>query len=241
MIQVVTRTLPFFKRQEIWFYRNEEITLTQQNLFYQAINIPKHYPYQEFTTLITLLGEHESVLWNKISRTFQYHIRKAEKSSPVSCAYFSPNEDLLKRYLSTHRQFAATKSIQTFDPVRLTNLIESRNVCITTVDIAGQPVIFHCYLVNGSTARLLSSHDVSTLKPSERGYLNKFLHWHDILMFKKLDYDEYDWGGISNEVADGRRFFKVSFGGNSRKYYNFVIAGSIYRIAKACINFFKKR
>ena len=53
------------------------------------------------------------------------------------------------------------------------------------------------------------------------GRANKFLHWHDWLLLKNIGVIEYDWGGIASyDNPNGIDKFKMSFGGEYRKYYN---------------------
>ncbi|MBL7877466.1 MAG: hypothetical protein JNL53_17505 [Cyclobacteriaceae bacterium] len=241
MIKVITLNLFFFKRQEIWFHQNEEINLVDQNLFYQSKNKPLYYPSQEFQTLITLLTEDSSVLWKRISRTFQYHIRKAEKTNSVCWMDFSPNESRINDFIRTHQQFSARKKLQSFSKSRLAALLKSKNICFTGVDVMGKPVLYHCYLVNGNTARLLSSHDDGAIDSTLRGYLNKYLHWKDMLGFKELTYQDYDWGGISHDPEDGRRFFKESFGGSLHLYYNYQVQRNFYKVIKKGLTVFKRQ
>ena len=53
------------------------------------------------------------------------------------------------------------------------------------------------------------------------GRANKYLHWNDWLLLKKMGIVEYDWGGIASyDNPNGIDKFKMSFGGEYRKYYN---------------------
>lgn len=53
------------------------------------------------------------------------------------------------------------------------------------------------------------------------GRANKYLHWHDWLLLKNIGVIEYDWGGIASyDNPNGIDKFKMSFGGEYRKYYN---------------------
>ena len=74
------------------------------------------------------------------------------------------------------------------------------------------------------------------------GRANKYLHWNDWIYLKQQGVVEYDWGGIASyEKPNGIDKFKMSFGGQYKKYYNLFCNCSIAAKAYAEIRAILKK
>jgi lipid II:glycine glycyltransferase (peptidoglycan interpeptide bridge formation enzyme) len=100
---------------------------------------------------------------------------------------------------------------------------------ITKVIYFERILVMHAYLCDkdSKTVRLLhSSRNLSFEDNKLIGYANKFLHFQDMLFFKKEGYAFYDFGGIdrdsTNPVILGINRFKEGFGGMLKREYNLV-------------------
>ena len=96
---------------------------------------------------------------------------------------------------------------------------------ITTAEINNKVVVYHSYIKDDLHSRFLQS--CSEFRVADNamrnaiGRANKYLHWNDWLLLKKMGIVEYDWGGIASyDNPNGIDKFKMSFGGEYRKYYN---------------------
>ena len=66
------------------------------------------------------------------------------------------------------------------------------------------------------------------------GFLNRYLHWHDIQYFKSKNFKIYDFGGLSlsqsNRKLQQIDKFKLSFGGTIIQEYNYMLTSNpIYK------------
>jgi len=226
MIEVITRKIPLISQKEVWYYDGSPVELAGRIFFYEAMQPPAR-PYEEFHTLWSSLELAEDALHRQISDTFRYHIRKAQQIEHKPWFAFDPSDDVLEGFLKTQKDFAMAKGIIPFGRSRLIAMIKAGCFCLTGVSIANQPMIYHAYLTDGAIARLLSSHHVGEQPDTIRGYLNKSLHWHDMLFFKNHGYVTYDWGGVP-KPGEGRTFFKESFGGQPRVLYNYTVQNRVY-------------
>ena len=63
------------------------------------------------------------------------------------------------------------------------------------------------------------------------GRANRYLHWHDIRLFRDRGYDLYDFGGLDvtgrSEKTAGIAQFKRGFGGEVRPVYSSTSARSM--------------
>jgi hypothetical protein len=227
MIEVVTRRTPLLTQKEVWYFDGSPVQLAGRTFFYQALEKPNQ-THDVFRTLWSELDVTEETLFSRISETFRYHIRKADRIDHSRWFQFHPDANSIQTFLDTHCVFAATKSILPFSKSRLAAMVSAGCFCLTGVDVGEETVIFHSYLTDGVSARLLSSHHAGNQPDATRGYLNKSLHWHDMLFFKKNGYRIYDWGGVS-EPGQGRTFFKESFGGKPHLSYNYIVENKLYR------------
>lgn len=57
------------------------------------------------------------------------------------------------------------------------------------------------------------------------GFLNRFLHWHELCAYREEGFGTYDLGGIRQDRADGITQFKMSFGGEVVAEHTYLCAG----------------
>jgi hypothetical protein len=85
----------------------------------------------------------------------------------------------------------------------------------------GEIHVWHAYVISDGRARLLYS--ASLFREQDKslqaliGRINRWLHWQDILEFKRRGFRIYDFGGLfsdeSSAMAAGINKFKEGFGG----------------------------
>ena len=110
----------------------------------------------------------------------------------------------------------------------------SNRLIVSCASIDGKTVVYHSYIFDDKNCRLLHScSDFRTGDSSERnsiGRANKYLHWMDILSFKREGLIKYDWGGVASfEKPNGIDMFKEAFGGDRISYYNIYVPKTIRR------------
>lgn len=220
MISFITHDYLFFKRQEIWFYKNENIKKCTYNVFtYLEDDIFKNSTIEYSCKLD--LTKNETEIFSNISKTFKYHIAKAIKQGVECKIDFTPSKKNVKNFISEFKLFASEKKIA-FNAKRLLALKGTGNLCISDSYIGHSKISSHVYLFDKSVAVLLHSINYNTFSRPKRtlGYANKYLHWMDILSFKKKGVSIYDFGGIDKIKHPGITNFKLSFGAEEAKYYN---------------------
>ena len=77
-------------------------------------------------------------------------------------------------------------------------------------------------------ARLLHSANRRLQEPEKARLcadLNRFLHWHEVRVYRDDGFHLYDFGGINEDRTDGIARFKISFGGDLLREYTYLCAG----------------
>jgi len=111
-------------------------------------------------------------------------------------------------------------------------LLRSNSVYLTEASIEEDPVVYHVYICDGVTTRLLYScsefrNELQGLRQSI-GRANSYLTWRDFCFFKQIGVSNYDWGGISSfELPNGIDEYKMKFGGERVKYFEGMIPLSL--------------
>lgn len=92
----------------------------------------------------------------------------------------------------------------------------------------GHKLASHLYIANGKRAIMLYScstrFEEDDIPPIEIGRANRYLHWQDMLLFKKRGYLGYDFLGLSIDENDREQqninTCKIGFGGEEEINYN---------------------
>lgn len=217
-----------FKYNIIWF--SEAVKISSFFCFsdYRQCSINKSIigffrnPFQ--TIHIDLLKGDEDIFAD-FSKNTQYEIRRAVRDG----IEFSESTDV-RRFVDFYNKFAKSKNRGIIGE----NDIEifKENIIFTMASHGGNTLVMHSYLIDGGKrARLLhSASDFrSFLTSQERaivGRANRFLHYKDIIYFKKKNFTVYDLGGISIDENDDDlkkiSAFKIGFGGLIVQESNFI-------------------
>ena len=234
MLIIDTRHFFFLKKKEIWFYNEEphdEAAYTVYSYVRQHLTFKKRFDAQSAEQTLTIdLHRSEADIFKQISRTFRYHIHKATRHGIVFENLASPRIEECKDLIASFNAFADQKKIRRAGKKRVFALRQTGNLFITRAKKDDHALVTHVYLGDGSRAVLLYSfHSNLPVAASERGYANKFLHWQDILFFKKQNYATYDLGGINSETVPGITHFKLGFGGKEETIQNYIRVASWIR------------
>jgi len=201
MLELTTHQFLSFKRKEFWFYNSESINKGAYNVYSysnekEACNWKNILKSQ--TSLINLEKPSEE-LYNKINRTFKYHIHKAENIGFTVNVDYSPTLEKCNQIMSAFSVFANKKGIE-WNPKRIKALQKLNKLIISEAFLKEEKIVTHVYLHDGNRVVLLHSyHSLNFLDKKMKGYANKQLHWKDILSFKKFGLKLYDFGGINKE------------------------------------------
>ncbi|MCW3102503.1 MAG: hypothetical protein JWO09_943 [Bacteroidetes bacterium] len=232
MLTVLTHEFFFIPKKEIWFYDGGDIKPAAYTSFCYAFTRPSvqiDTEVKEFTTLLDLHTD-ESGLYDAISSTFRYHIRKAEQAG-VQCIYnIGPSVADCREVIRRFNAFAAKKKITPANSKRILALQQQNKIVISKAVQADSTLVTHVYLHDGKRILLMHTfHDEDGANPQLRGYANKSLHWEDIRLFREKGFHTYDFGGINMEELPGISHFKLSFGGKAVQADSFIAVMSVLR------------
>jgi lipid II:glycine glycyltransferase (peptidoglycan interpeptide bridge formation enzyme) len=106
-------------------------------------------------------------------------------------------------------------------------------------------LVWHAYIVWRTSAVLLySASHFRHRSGAERALVaraNRWLHWKDMLHFKRMGFEHYDWGGLFEDESSADRAginsFKRDFAGQRIAAYNctvpLTLRGRLYLAARA--------
>ncbi len=224
MLAIITHTFPF-KKKEMWFYNGEpvnEVAYTTYCYVKGNFNVKFDYLLQELTTIL-YLNQSEEKLFQDINNTFKYEIRKAAVFD-FKCQFITkPTLNDCKGIISLFKKFAKEKRIIPMNKHRIFALQKAEKIIISKIFKNNIDIITHIYLFD--ERRVLLMHSFHNLQYSDnalRGYANKYLHWQDILFFKRNLFEEYDFGGIEPEKVPGISRFKLNFGGKTEPVNSYI-------------------
>ena len=177
------------------------------------------------STVMVRLGLTEEALRQGLPEQTAYEIRRSLARDKVVCGFLSPvGPAELARFTAFYAEFARIKGYP--PPLNGWWLETLRGVGCLWLSVANSPegrdLVFHAYVVDGKSCRLLHSASVpkDVNDREERNLLgraNRLLHWQDMLHFKAAGLLLYDFGGWSPIKDDphlqGINRFKESFGG----------------------------
>jgi lipid II:glycine glycyltransferase (peptidoglycan interpeptide bridge formation enzyme) len=224
MLEVCTHQFLFFKRKEFWFYDSEKIDAGIYNVFCYSnkkdASIRRNVLIEQ--TSIINLEKTEEELFNQINRTFKYHIKKAEKLGVSVKTEFFPSIEKCNQIINEFSVFVEEKKIE-WNLKRIEVLQKINKLIISEAYLNEKKISTHVYLHDGNRVVLLHSyHQHNRLDEKIKGYANKFLHWQDIISFKKFGLKLYDLGGINMEKHLGISIFKLAFGGDVIDCYSYI-------------------
>lgn len=176
---------------------------------------PENWLERKFKTLFINLNEQEDVLFNNIEKGTRYEIKRAERDGVTT------GEDSIKNFQEFFNSFAPSKGLKKLSNQNINSY--KPFTIITKAEFNNQVLAMHAHIIykDDSRARLLYSATVNRqttdINLNLVGRANRFLHWQDILKFKSIGLQIYDWGGIADnpndEETSGIDLFKSKFGG----------------------------
>jgi len=243
-VNVCYRKKGIFTIADSWFNSSRDYKIEQYCDFIQYHDL--HEPLQEkqdlvkeriSCTLITDLQESDEGIMEHFRGSVRNEIRRAKKEGIFSEVYCSKQlcEDTTLMLDFEHHlaDMYANKSIKARRVHNsLTAYAKSGMLAISIAKQKNALYVYHVYIIDGKVARLL--HSVSLFRESKNvtmrnrvGWANRMLHYQDMLYFKGIQYEVYDWGGYSiNKELKNINEFKAGFGGELIKTYHYVFACS---------------
>jgi len=193
---------------------------------------------QKQYTLVHSLLCGEVDLLSRINKNCRYEIRRSEREGVEANIYdwreLLESNTVLDKFEETYNSvFRSKKLMNRFNRNLIEAAIRNGNLLVSVGIVANDPscTVFHAYLIDGVNSVLIYSASPLWRNNSDKekanliGRINKYLHWNDMLWFKKHQYQTYEWGGISScSNPNGIDRFKMEFGGQICNYYNYIVA-----------------
>lgn len=185
-----------------------------------------------FDTLVTDLTESEENIIGKFSKSCKYKINRAPREGVITeiKAGKEISEQEIKEFVDFFESFWETKGVKLSEKEGLIQELlqykEAEALTISKAIVQGETVVYHTHVMDDIHARLLHSASLfraeETVSKNVVGFANRYLHKEEILYFKSIGKEKYDWGGAGKEddVIEITRF-KESFGGQRETQYNF--------------------
>jgi len=234
------------KINELWFIKEEDQGINDCDIFMYAgmANPPEGYGknilVRHGKTLINDLRMSEDELLKEVNGNTRAKIKKAEKEELsiefYDSGFIKQNPYILDDFIEYYNAFVdSTKGsagLEKKNMVIYKAYLDAEILAITCAKYKGERIIYHAYLMNGNYVRLNASASVFRNFDEEQQKINNLanclLHWRDMMPFKKLGYERFDWGGYSDlESLRGINQFKRGFGGGLADIYAYSIPHTI--------------
>lgn len=219
MIEIQTRRGPV-KKSTKWFCSRPDwrdaLKLVQYKQC-QHLESVKGFHRMNFHTIFVDLGKTEASLLGNCGKNTRYKINRARREE-VSFAV----EENLQNFAKFFNTFAQQKSLTSLQKTNIEAL--SPHLHVTKAGCNGEDLVMHSYLVDTRLGRARLLHSASHFRQQSEtfsrnfiGRANRFLHFEDMVHFKKLGLKIYDFGGYAlntkqKELQEINRF-KEGFGG----------------------------
>jgi len=171
---------------------------------------------EPFSTLIVELDADAEMLLAACGRNTRYKVQRAAREGAIAS-----NEADWQRFVAFYNAFAKHKGLATLDGRSAPNQAGA----VRKVTQEGVELVMHSYLIDRDIGRARLLHSASLLhglaenaSRAAVGRANRFLHYDDMLYFRRLGLRMYDFGGYALDIAAGGELeginrFKQGFGG----------------------------
>jgi hypothetical protein len=225
---------------EIWFDEAPEAPLPDILICRQRSQPWPSGQCEDFHTLLVDLTQDEDTLFNSFGKDNRYKIRRAATKDIGASAFLDQPSGELDAFCRFYDQFASAKGVARVYRKWLDQAASAGKLILTRAGQGAEVHVWHAYVVSDGRARLLYS--ASLFREQDKilqaviGRLNRWLHWQDMLEFKRRGFRIYDFGGLfsdeSSAMAAGINRFKEEFGGLKSRDYDCTAAltwkGRIY-------------
>lgn len=198
---------------------------------YQEAEKPIGVQPEKFETLLSDLREDEETILARFSGNCRYKVHRAPREGITCAAKYGKEitEQDIMTFTDFFEQFWASKGVSYTEKEKCRAMMRqyagAGAMALTTASIGDKVLVYHTYVVGEKRARLY--HSASQFRTDESittnivGFANRYLHYQDMLFFKKLGKEQYDWGGAGKtEDVESITKFKESFGGEPAVFYN---------------------
>lgn len=252
MIKVSYKRFWILPIQEHYFWYTEKKAWWFDNIFINQIEQEIKtiwFIKSIFNTWTTSLIQDEIVIFKSFSDTTRNEIHRAQKEWIQYWYIAKPNINELKEYHTFYNQFLKAKWLKL---TAFANIKKYQGHLFLTYSILGDEKLnYHLYIVDESIGKVRLLQSCSLFRgQSDKNkiniiwYANRWLHYHDIQLFKDLWYKVYDWWWLYLWEGDKQKInidkFKLSFGPEIVTQYNYERLSPIILFIKRMIGRWKK-
>lgn len=185
---------------------------------------------------------------SQMRKNTRYEIRRAmERDELYTVIITDPSEDEVAEYIAYYNKFADSKKMHPICEPRVKALAKQGMYAITKCfDNEDKVLVEHAYYLDKKGKKIMLATSASMFREDENpetrnliGRANRMLHYKDLLAFKELGYEVYDYGGIGdyNDELKAIAEFKLGFGGDVRTYdASFTLHLKVQRLIDEKIN-----
>lgn len=198
---------------------------------YQEAEKPIGAKPEKFETLLSDLKEDKETILSHYSQNCRYKVRRAMKEGVVcaaKCGKEITEQDILS-FSDFFEQFWVSKGVPYSEKEKCRAMMRqyaaADAMALTMAFIGEKLLVYHTYILDERRVRMYQS--ASQFRTDESvtanfiGFANRYLHYQDMLYFKKMGKEQYDWGGAGKgEDVENITKFKESFGGEPAVFYN---------------------
>ena len=178
-------------------------------------------------SLVTDLSPAADAISEQFGKDCRYKIRRADARDGLRTELIFDPESRLDEFCAFFDQFAQQKSFAPSDRTWLAAACRARQLALSAAFRGDEPLVWHAHLLSGETVWL--QYTASWYRSGDKEYralvgrANRWLHWKDMLEFKRMGIRRYDWGGFFADESDpgnaGINAFKRDFGGEQVRCY----------------------
>jgi len=183
---------------------------------------------EQHSTLLIDLSKGPDHVWGGMNQTCRRWIRRGEKLQ----GHIQQNtESAFQSFLALYNEVASRRDTSEVAP--LTSAAARDFACFSdvfTVYLDGVPLCSHLTLRDEEAGRTRMLFSASARERNRENAttcaaLNRYLYWYQFQIYAHRGFRSYDLGGIRH-ANDPITYFKCSFGGEIKKQYHYVFAGS---------------
>src|SRR5258705_16421 len=221
---------------EVWYDeerpRNAPVDIV---VFRQRRSPAPDRPSSPRLSLVTDLSVPAHQLTASFGKDCRYKIKRADARDQLQMEWIDEPQPRLEEFQRFFDAFAGPRMLEPCDQPWLTAASQARQLALSVASRDGAALVWHAYVIAGSTGGLMYSASHFREGDNEHralmGRANRWLHWRDMLALRDLGLVRYDWGGMfpdeSTPVHAGINGFKRDFGGAHQQSFDSNLATSL--------------
>lgn len=188
-----------------------------------------------FLSLILNLDANADEIMGQFGKDCRYKIRRADTKDNLRMEFVTEPASRLQEFCRFYDAFAQQKAVQPSDTKWLAAACDAGQLVLTSAFQDREALVWHAYVKCGKSAQL--QYTGSHFRNQDNDYralvgrANRWLHWQDMLRFKEIGMERYDWGGLFEDESTPERAginrFKKDFGGTQESTYNCTVPSTL--------------